>query len=131
MSGVNKVILIGNLGGDVITRALPSGAKVASFSVATSERWMDKTTRERQERVEWHDVSAFGNLAEIAVKHLKRGTQVYIEGNLRTRKWQDKTGQERRKTEIVAKEIESLWAALDPASGSSRAKADPEDDIPW
>src|SRR5579871_4074545 len=106
--GVNKVILIGNLGADPETRAMPSGSQVANLRVATSESWRDKQTGEQQERTEWHRVAFFGRLAEIAGEYLKKGSQVYIEGSLRTRKWQDKQGNERYSTEIVGNEMQML-----------------------
>ena len=106
--GVNKVILIGNLGADPETRAMPSGASVANLRIATSESWRDKTSGEQQERTEWHRVALFGRLAEIASEYLRKGSQVYIEGSLRTRKWQDKQGQERYSTEIVGNELQML-----------------------
>src|SRR5579862_1972320 len=90
--GVNKVILIGNLGADPETRAMPSGSTVANLRIATSESWRDKQSGEQQERTEWHRVALFGRLAEIAAEYLRKGSQVYIEGSLRTRKWQDKQG---------------------------------------
>ena len=93
--GVNKVILIGNLGADPETRAMPSGSTVANLRIATSESWRDKQSGEQQERTEWHRVALFGRLAEIASEYLRKGSQVYIEGSLRTRKWQDKQGNER------------------------------------
>jgi single-strand DNA-binding protein len=106
--GVNKVILIGNLGADPETRAMPSGATVANLRIATTENWKDRQTGENQERTEWHRVALFGKLAEIAGEYLKKGSQVYIEGSLRTRKWQDKQGQERYSTEIVGNEMQML-----------------------
>jgi len=106
--GVNKVILIGNLGADPETRAMPSGGTVANLRIATSESWRDKTSGEQQERTEWHRVALFGRLAEIASEYLRKGSQVYIEGSLRTRKWQDKQGQERYSTEIVGNELQML-----------------------
>ena len=106
--GVNKVILIGNLGADPETRAMPSGSTVANLRIATSESWQDKQTGEQQERTEWHRVALFGRLAEIAAEYLRKGSQVYIEGSLRTRKWQDKQGKERYSTEIVANEMQML-----------------------
>src|SRR5271170_3060245 len=106
--GVNKVILVGNLGADPETRAMPSGSSVANLRIATSESWRDKTSGEQQERTEWHRVALFGRLAEIASEYLRKGSQVYIEGSLRTRKWQDKQGQERFSTEIVANELQML-----------------------
>jgi single-strand DNA-binding protein len=106
--GVNKVILVGNLGADPETRAMPSGSSVANLRIATSESWRDKTSGEQQERTEWHRVALFGRLAEIASEYLRKGSQVYIEGSLRTRKWQDKQGQERYSTEIVGNELQML-----------------------
>ena len=106
--GVNKVILIGNLGADPETRAMPSGTTVANLRIATSESWRDKQSGEQQERTEWHRVALFGRLAEIAGEYLKKGSQVYIEGSLRTRKWQDKQGNERYSTEIVGNELQML-----------------------
>jgi single-strand DNA-binding protein len=106
--GVNKVILIGNLGADPETRAMPSGATVANLRIATTENWKDRTSGENQERTEWHRVALFGKLAEIASEYLRKGSQVYIEGSLRTRKWTDKQGQERYSTEIVGNEMQML-----------------------
>src|SRR6202000_3409044 len=102
--GINKVILVGNLGADPETRYTPSGTAITSIRIATSESWKDKTTGEQQERTEWHRVALFGRLAEIASEYLRKGSQVYIEGSLRTRKWQDKQGNERFSTEIVGNE---------------------------
>ena len=106
--GVNKVILIGNLGADPETRAMPSGSSVANLRIATTESWRDKQSGEQQERTEWHRVALFGRLAEIAGEYLRKGSQVYIEGSLRTRKWQDKQGNERYTTEIVANDMQML-----------------------
>ncbi len=106
--GVNKVILVGNLGADPETRAMPSGMTVANLRIATSESWRDKQSGEQQERTEWHRVALFGRLGEIAAEYLKKGSQVYIEGSLRTRKWQDKQGNERYSTEIVANDMQML-----------------------
>ncbi|HEY7887000.1 MAG TPA: single-stranded DNA-binding protein [Steroidobacteraceae bacterium] len=106
--GVNKVILIGHLGADPETRAMPSGSSVANLRIATTESWRDKQSGEQQERTEWHRVALFGRLAEIASEYLKKGSQVYIEGSLRTRKWQDKQGNERYSTEIVGNEMQML-----------------------
>ena len=106
--GVNKVILIGNLGRDPETRAMPSGASVCNVNIATSESWKDRQSGEQQERTEWHRVVMFNRLAEIAAEYLHKGSQVYIEGSLRTRKWQDKQGVERYTTEIVANEMQML-----------------------
>ena len=106
--GINKVILIGNLGADPETRAMPSGTTVANLRVATSESWRDKQTGEQQERTEWHRVALFGRLAEVAAEYLHKGSQVYIEGSLRTRKWQDKQGNDRYSTEIVGNDLQML-----------------------
>ncbi len=106
--GVNKVILIGNLGADPETRAMPSGTTVANLRVATSESWRDKQTGEQQERTEWHRVALFGRLAEVAGEYLRKGSQVYIEGSLRTRKWQDKEGKDRYSTEIIGNDLQML-----------------------
>ncbi len=106
--GVNKVILIGNLGADPETRYMPSGDAVTTLRVATSESWKDKQTGQTQERTEWHRVVMFGRLAEIAGEYLKKGHRVYIEGQLRTRKWQGQDGQDRYTTEIVAREMQML-----------------------
>lgn len=106
--GVNKVILVGNLGADPEVRHLESGTAVASISVATSEQWNDKQTGEKQERTEWHRVVFFGKLAEVVGEYLHKGKQVYIEGSLRTRKWQDQDGNDRWTTEVVAREMQMV-----------------------
>ena len=107
--GVNKVILVGNLGRDPETRYMPSGGAVTTLSIATSESWKDKQTGQQQERTEWHRVVFFNRLAEIAGEYLKKGSKVYVEGSLRTRKWQDQqSGQDRFSTEIVASEMQML-----------------------
>ncbi len=106
--GVNKVILVGNLGGDPETRYMPSGGAVTNITLATSETWKDKQTGQPQERTEWHRVVFFNKLAEIAGQYLKKGGKVYVEGSLRTRKWQDQSGQDRYTTEIVANEMQML-----------------------
>lgn len=106
--GVNKVILIGNLGKDPETKSLPSGSAVTNIRVATAEGWKDKQTGEQKEHTEWHNVVFFDRLAEIAGQYLKKGSQVYIEGTLRTRKWTDKEGKERYTTEIKASEMQML-----------------------
>ena len=105
---VNKVILVGNLGNDPEVSFLPSGEGVANFSIATSERWTDKSTGEKHENTEWHRLTAYGRLAEIAAELLKKGRQVYVEGRLRTRKWTDKQGVERFTTEIIVRELQLL-----------------------
>jgi len=107
--GVNKVILVGNLGKDPDVRYMPSGSAVTNVTIATSESWKDKQSGEKQERTEWHNVVFFNRLGEIAGEYLKKGSKVYVEGSLRTRKWQDKTsGQDRYSTEIVASEMQML-----------------------
>ncbi|MCY4214833.1 MAG: single-stranded DNA-binding protein [Gammaproteobacteria bacterium] len=105
--GINKVILIGNLGRDPETRYTQSGAPVANFSVATSESWNDRQTNERQERTEWHNVVCFARLAEIAGEYLRKGSKVYIEGSLRTSSW-EKDGQTNYRTEVIAREMQML-----------------------
>jgi single-strand DNA-binding protein len=106
--GVNKVILIGNLGADPETRYMPSGGAVTNLRLATSESWKDKQTGEQNERTEWHRVAMFNRLAEVAAEYLKKGSQVYIEGKIRTRKWQDRDGNDRYTTEIIADEMQML-----------------------
>lgn len=106
--GVNKVILVGNLGKDPEVRYAPNGGAVANITLATSESWKDKTSGEKQEKTEWHRVVFFGKLAEIAGEYLKKGAQIYVEGRLQTRKWQDKEGKDRYTTEIVAGELQML-----------------------
>jgi single-strand DNA-binding protein len=106
--GINKVIVVGNLGNDPDTRYMPSGGAVTNISIATSESWKDKQTGEQKERTEWHKVAMFGRLAEIAAEYLRKGSQVYIEGKLRTRKWQDRDGNDRYTTEIIADEMQML-----------------------
>jgi single-strand DNA-binding protein len=148
MASVNKVIIIGNLGRDPETRYLPSGEAVTNISVATTEKWKDKASGEMKEATEWHRIAFFGKLAEIAGEYLKKGSQVYVEGSLRTRKYQDKeTGKDRYSTEIRANEMRMLGSrpgAGEPREdsapkGDSRAPAkkpagkfdDMEDDIPF
>jgi len=147
MASVNKVIIIGNLGRDPDVRYMPDGGAVANISVATTESWKDKSG-EKQERTEWHRVAFFGKLAEIAGEYLKKGSQVYVEGSLRTRKWQDKEGKERYTTEIVADRMQMLGSraggseamsqeapAKEHAAFKSEGKGggieDLEDDIPF
>ena len=150
--GINKVILVGNLGQDPDTKAMPSGMTVCNLRIATSESWKDKQSGEMKEQTEWHSVAMFGRLAEIAGEYLKKGSQVYIEGRLRTRKWQDKQGNDRYTTEIVANEMQMLGSgggrgmgggggggggrgAADQGGGepvrSSTEKDDFDDDIPF
>ena len=124
--GVNKVILVGNCGQDPDTRYMPSGGAVTNVSLATSESWKDKSG-EQQERTEWHRIVFFNRLAEIAGEYLKRGSKIYVEGALRTRKWQDKeSGQDRYTTEIVANEMQML----DSRAGQDRMSAD-QDNGTW
>ncbi|MBI3896758.1 MAG: single-stranded DNA-binding protein [Gammaproteobacteria bacterium] len=106
--GVNKVILVGNLGKDPEVRYSPNGQAIANCTIATSESWKDKNTGEKQERTEWHRIVFFGRLAEIAGEYLKKGSQIYVEGRLQTRKWQDKDGHDRYTTEVVATEMQRL-----------------------
>lgn len=106
--GINKVIIVGNLGADPEVRYTASGSAIANITVATSEQWKDKTSGEKQEKTEWHRIVMFNRLGEIAGEYLKKGSQVYIEGRLQTRKWQDKSGQDRYTTEIVANEMQML-----------------------
>ncbi len=122
MASVNKVILVGNLGKDPDSRYLPDGGAVCNFSVATTDKWKDKSG-EPQERTEWHRVSTFSKLAEICGEYLKKGSQVYIEGRLQTRKWQDKEGHDRYTTEIVADRMQMLGSR---AGGSETMAREPK-----
>ena len=147
MASVNKVILVGNLGKDPETRFMPDGKAVCNFSIATTDTWKDKATGEKKEATEWHRVSTFGRLAEICGEYLKKGSQIYVEGKLRTRKWQDKDGQDRYTTEIVADAMQMLGSRSGmgaaeprepPAAGESRSAKKPasqfqdmDDDIPF
>jgi single-strand DNA-binding protein len=155
MASVNKVILVGNLGRDPETRYMPDGAAITNVSVATSFQWNDKTSGEKKEETEWHRVVFRAKLAEIAGEYLKKGSQVYIEGRLRTRKWQDKDGQDRYTTEIVADRMQMLGSragsgepremradappaesrAAEPKAAAAKKPAgkfdDMEDDIPF
>lgn len=110
--GVNKVILIGNLGQDPEVRYMPSGGAVANITIATSETWRDKATGEQREKTEWHRVTLYGKLAEVAGEYLRKGSQVYIEGQLQTRKWQDQNGQERYSTEVVVQGYNGIMQML-------------------
>ncbi len=154
MASVNKAIIIGNLGKDPEMRYMPSGDAICNFSIATTDSWKDKSG-EKQEKTEWHRISMFGKLAEIAGEYLKKGSQVYVEGRLQTRKWQDKDGHERYTTEIVADRMQMLGsksgggsnfevvdnsAASTPASAPAAKKPAPakgtgfddlDDDIPF
>ena len=115
--GINKVILVGNVGNEPETRFMPSGGAVTNISVATSRTWKDKNTGQPQEQTEWHRVVFFNRLAEIAGEYLKKGSKVYVEGSLRTNKWQDKDGNDRYTTEIIANEMQMLDGKGDSASG--------------
>ena len=140
--GVNKVIVVGNLGQDPDTRYMPSGDAVTNLNIATNESWKDKQTGEQKDRTEWHRVAMFGRLAEIAAEYLRKGSQVYIEGKLRTRKWQDKDGNDRYTTEIIADEMQMLGNKASsgaPATSDSPPTSAPpqssendfDDDIPF
>jgi single-strand DNA-binding protein len=120
MSGINKVILIGNLGADPEIRATPSGDSVATLRIATSETWKDKQTGERMEKTEWHRVILWRRLAEIAEQYLHKGSKVYIEGKLQTRKWTDQSGQDRYTTEIVGNEMQMLDSRGSGESGATQ-----------
>ena len=113
MASVNKVIIVGNLGKDPETRYMPNGDAATNITVATTDSWKDKATGEKREATEWHRISFFGKLAEIAGQYLKKGSQVYVEGSLRTRKWQDKDGQDRYTTEIRADAMQMLGGKQD------------------
>jgi len=115
--GINKVILVGNLGQDPEVRTTTNGSAVTNITVATTESWTDKNTGQKQEKTEWHRIVFFGRLAEIAGEYLRKGRQVYIEGKLQTRKWQDKNGQDRYTTEIVANEMQMLGS--NPSGGQA------------
>ena len=141
--GINKVIIVGNLGADPDSRAMPSGNAVTNISVATSESWNDRETGEKQEKTEWHRVVFFNRLAEIAAQYLKKGSQVYVEGKLQTRKWEDKEGNERWTTEVVGNQLQMLGDRMsndmsnDNASSSQSSSDndfstdDFDDDIPF
>ncbi|MBU6377239.1 MAG: single-stranded DNA-binding protein [Gammaproteobacteria bacterium] len=120
--GINKVILVGNLGQDPDTKAMPSGMTVCNLRIATSESWKDKQSGEMKEQTEWHSVAMFGRLAEIAGEYLRKGSQVYIEGRLRTRKWQDKSGNDRYTTEIVANEMQMLGGGAGRGMGGGEGR---------
>jgi single-strand DNA-binding protein len=144
--GVNKVTLIGNLGNDPELRSTQSGSAVANITLATSESWRDKETQETKERVEWHRVIFFGRLAEVVNEYLRKGSQIYVEGRIQTRKWQDKDGNDRYTTEIVANEMQMLGSrgvnSDSPTSQQSASTSQPaspsavvndpfDDDIPF
>src|SRR3990167_8069317 len=123
MASVNKVILIGNLGRDPETRYMPNGEAVANITVATTETWKDKTSGEKQEKTEWHRVTFYRRLAEIVGEYLKKGSQVYIEGRLETRKWQDKEGKDRYTTEIIADRMQMLGSRSGQGDPSGRERS--------
>jgi single-strand DNA-binding protein len=125
MASVNKVILIGNLGRDPETRYMPDGGAITNISIATTETWKDKAG-EKQEKTEWHRIAFFGKLAEIAGEYLKKGSQVYVEGRLQTRKWQDKDGNDKYTTEIVADRMQMLGSRAGMGGGGDRAPEPPE-----
>ena len=144
--GVNKVILVGNLGADPEVRYTQAGAAVTTVSIATTDSWKDKQSGERQERTEWHRVVFFSRLAEIAGEYLKKGSQIYVEGRIQTRKWQDKDGNDRYTTEVVGNEMQMLGSraggggggapadspsAKAPAPAPAPASDDFDDDIPF
>jgi len=140
--GINKVIVLGNLGADPDARFMPNGNAVTNISIATSESWIDKESGDRQERTEWHRVAFFGRLAEIASEYLKKGSQVYVEGKLKTRKWEDKEGNDRWTTEIIANEMQMLGERMTSStstdnseipkqSGNNASSDDFDDDIPF
>lgn len=147
--GVNKVILVGNLGKDPEVRYMPSGGAVANVTLATTDQWKDKQSGEQQERTEWHNIVFYNRLAEIVGEYLKKGSQVYVEGSLRTRKWQDKEGKDRWTTEIIANDMQMLGSrsgaggggyskessqggATQPASTTTAGSFDDfDDDIPF
>lgn len=148
MASVNKVLLIGNLGRDPEVRAFANGDKVCNLNVATSEHWKDKTTGERKERTEWHRVAIFGALAGLCEKYLRKGSKVYLEGQLETRKWQDQSGQDRFSTEVVLRPYNGTMKMLDknesggsgyagggagpgPGGGASPGRPDLDDEIPF
>lgn len=141
--GINKVILVGHLGDDPTVKYMPSGSAVANVSIATTESWKDKNTGEKQDRAEWHRVTFYARLAEIVGEYLRKGSQVYVEGKLQTRKWQDKEGKDRYTTEIIAREMQMLGGKgqrdsdgydTEPAGGSQEpatAEEGFDDDIPF
>ncbi len=118
--GINKVILIGNLGNDPEVRYMPNGGAVANISVATTEQWKDRQTGEQQERTEWHRVVLYRGLAEIAGEYLRKGSKVYIEGRLQTRKWQDQSGNDRYTTEVIANDMQMLDSRGSGGSGAGQ-----------
>jgi len=129
MAGINKVILIGNLGADPEVRYMPSGDAVANVRIATSETWKDRNTGERQERTEWHNVVFFGKVAEIVKQYLRKGSKIYVEGKLRTRKWQGQDGQDRYSTEVVV-DMNGTMQMLDGRQGMGGGSAAPYPEEP-
>ena len=130
MASINKVILVGNLGKDPETRFTPSGIKVTKFSIATTDKWKDKSTGEKRERTEWHRIEAWRRLAEICEDYLHKGSQVYVEGKLQTDTWEDKDGMKRYTTKIVAREMQMLDKRDKNACPVPPDKDAPPDDIP-
>ncbi len=126
MASVNKVILVGNLGQDPEVKYMPSGGAVTNISIATTDTWKDKASGEKKERTEWHRVVFFNRLAEIVGEYLRKGSTVYVEGNLRTRKWQDQSGQDRYTTEIVAREMQMLGGKPGGSSDYQKNSAPPQ-----
>ena len=120
MSGINKCIIVGNLGKDPEVRFLPNGGAVANITVATSESWKDKQTGEQKEKTEWHRVVMFGKLAEISGEYLKKGSKVYLEGQLQTRKWQNSEGQDQYTTEVVLQGFNGVMQMLDSKGGNQQ-----------
>jgi single-strand DNA-binding protein len=139
MSGVNKVILVGKLGRDPEIRYTPSGVAVTNFPIATSEEWKDKETGEKQERTEWHRIVAWRRLGEICGEYLKKGSQIYVEGRLQTRSWEDRDGNKRYTTEIIAQTMQMLGSAnkggrgedMEPGFPAEEPITVPEDEIPF
>ena len=128
MAGINKVIIVGFLGNDPEIRTIPNGEQVANITVATSESWTDKNTGERREVTEWHRIVFYRKLAEICGQYLKKGAQVYIEGRLRTRKWQDQNGQDRYTTEIQGDVMQMLGTRPQSADGANNSQPMPQQD---
>lgn len=128
--GVNKVIIVGTLGADPDTSYAPSGSAITKLSIATNESWKDKETGEQKEKTEWHRISMFGRLAEISAEYLRKGSQVYIEGKLATNKWQDKEGNDRWTTEIIANQMQMLGGRPTGNSTSSKSKSNENQQSP-
>ena len=131
MASINKVILVGNLGRDPDTRYSQEGSAITNISIATTDKWKDKSTGQTKEHTEWHRVVFFNRLAEIASEHLKKGSAVYVEGRLRTRKWTDKDGNDKYTTEIVADKMQMLGSRGDNNSTAHDPAAADDDDIPF